>query len=428
MSFESAAATIDALSTDSDYYALLGLSRGCDEQSIKRAYRSAARRLHPDLPSNRGSREAAREFHQVREAYEVLQDPERRRRYDLYGRDGGVFGSVSGATPRGTAPDFNLHTRAGEGVASIFEDLFAVDESIKAQTQRRARSPWNPSDLGAMSPEDMPSSSGYGSSAEAKTSANPSGHRFGFDPEALAEAALAGDLASADRMTARIEGKRTEPRLSPSPGPISVPDNDIVAGSDAVAPLTGDQLRVSVKVPFLTAAVGGPYSVSYRVPGPDGEWMLEEFDIAVPPGTHSGMESRCGARGHFGVGGGARGDVVLELLVGEHPWFRRVGADVYLDLPLSLGEAAAGCQIEVPTVRGQVTARIPPGVRSGQQIRLRGQGIDSGSSRGHQVLCVQVQVPRGLREEHIEALRKIDEETGYDPRAAIWMDDESGEP
>ena len=207
-----------------------------------------------------------------------------------------------------------------------------------------------------------------------------------------------------------------------------MPDRPLSAGSDAVAPLTGDELRVSVKVPFLTAAVGGPYRVSYRVPGPDGEWMVEEFDIAVPAGTQSGMESRCAARGHFGVGGGARGDVVLELLVGEHPWFRRVGADVYLDLPLSLGEAAAGCQIEVPTVRGRVTARIPPGVRSGQQIRLRDQGIDSGSSRGHEVLCVQVQVPRGLREEHIEALRKIDEETGYDPRAAIWMDDESGEP
>jgi len=277
-----------------------------------------------------------------------------------------------------------------------------------------------------MRPEDMPASSGYGTSAEAKASANHSGHRFGFDPEALAEAALAGDLASADRMTARIEG-RAEPQPSPPPGPIPAPGNEVIAGSDAVASLAGDELRVSVKVPFLTAAVGGPYCVSYRVPGPDGEWMLEEFDIAVPPGTHSGMESRCAAKGHFGVGGGARGDVVLELLVGDHPWFRRVGADVYLDLPLSLGEAAAGCQIEVPTVRGRVTARIPPGVRSGQQIRLRGQGIDSGSSRGHQVLCVQVQVPRGLREEHIEALRKIDEETGYDPRAGIWMDDESVE-
>ena len=411
------------MSANFDYYDLLGISRGCDQQSVKRAYRSAARRLHPDLPANKGSREAARQFHQVREAYEVLQDPERRRRYDLYGRDGGVFGVAPGAAARGTAPDFNLHTRAGEGVASIFEDLFAVDESIKAQTQRRARSPWNPSDLGAIRPEDVPSSTGYGASAESTTAKNPSGHRFGFDPEALAEAALAGDLAAADRMVGQVPGKRPAPLSAPGPVPVAEPA--VSDAADAVAPLTGDELRVSIKVPFLTAAVGGRYRVSYRVPGPDGEWMLEEFDIAVPSGTHSGMESRCEARGHFGAAGGARGAVVLELLVGEHPWFRRVGADVYIDLPLSLGEAATGCQIQVPTVRGRVTARIPSGVRSGQQIRLREQGIDSGSSRGHQVLCVQVQVPRGLREEHIDALRKIDEETGFDPRAGIWMDDDS---
>ena len=366
----------------------------------------------------------SRQFHQVREAYEVLQDPERRRRYDLYGRDGGVFGAGGVPSARGTAPEFKLHTRAGEGVASIFEDLFAVDESLKAQTQRRARSPWNPSDLGEVLPEDMPASAGYGSSAQTKSRANPSGHRFGFDPEALAEAALAGDLASADRMTARISGSRPSHEPVPDSGPVPPAMPGFSAGSDAVAPLTGDQLRVSVKVPFLIAALGGRFEVSYRVPGPDDEWALEEFDIAVPSGTHSGTESRCAARGHFGVGGGARGDVVLELQVSEHPWFRRVGADVYLDLPLSLGEAAAGCQIEVPTVRGLVTARIPPSVRSGQQIRLRDQGLDSGSSRGHQVLCVQVQVPRGLRAEHIEALRKIDHETGYDPRAGIWMEDE----
>ena len=224
-------------------------------------------------------------------------------------------------------------------------------------------------------------------------------------------------------MVGQVPGKRPAPLSAPGPVPVAEPA--VSDAADAVAPLTGDELRVSIKVPFLTAAVGGRYRVSYRVPGPDGEWMLEEFDIAVPSGTHSGMESRCEARGHFGAAGGARGAVVLELLVGEHPWFRRVGADVYIDLPLSLGEAATGCQIQVPTVRGRVTARIPSGVRSGQQIRLREQGIDSGSSRGHQVLCVQVQVPRGLREEHIDALRKIDEETGFDPRAGIWMDDDS---
>jgi len=416
-----------AVSSASDYYDLLGLARDCDQQSVKRAYRTAARRLHPDLPTNRGSRDAAREFRQVREAYEVLQDPERRRRYDLYGRDGGVFGVASGHSAGSSMePDFKLHTRTGEGVASIFEDLFAVDESLRAQTSRKARSPWNPSDLGAMEAEDRPESHSYANVAEQEFGSPGSGHRFGFDPEALAEAALAGDLSAADRVVSLQD--RRHAADSGVDRPVAASALGLSAGSDAVAPLTGDTLRVSVKVPFITAAVGGPYTVKYRVPGADGEWMLEEFDIAVPPGTHSGMESRCAGRGHFGVGGGGRGEAVLELLVADHPWFRRVGADVYLDLPLSVGEAAAGCQLDVPTVHGIVKARIPAGVRSGQQIRLRGQGLESGSSRGHQVLCVQVQVPRGLSDEHIETLQRIDRETGYDPRAGVWMDGDSEDP
>jgi len=410
-----------------DYYDLLGLQRDCDQPSLKRAYRSAARRLHPDLPANRGQRDAAREFRQVREAYEVLQDPERRRRYDLYGRAAGVFGATAGGSGSSSEPDFKLRTRTGEGVASIFEDLFAVDESLRQTTSRRPRSPWNPSDLGDLEPGDLPDSDDW--TARPAAGAAGSSHRFGFDPEALAEAALAGDLNAADNSVrktafpatgARPAAARRMPIEAPEPGPS--------AGSDAVAPLTGDELRVSVKVPFITAAVGGRYTVKYRVPDASGEWMLEEFDIAVPPGTHSGMESRCAGHGHFGVGGGGRGEAVLELLVGEHPWFRRVGADIYLDLPLSLGEAAAGCQLDVPTVHGPVRAKIPAGVRSGQQIRLRDQGLESGSSRGHQVLCVQVQVPRGISDEHIEALQRIDQETGYDPRAGIWLDGDSEDP
>ena len=95
---------------------------------------------------------------------------------------------------------------------------------------------------------------------------------------------------------------------------------------------------------------------------------------------------------------------------------------------MTVSEAAAGCELEVPTVHGPVQARIPAAVRSGQQIRLRGHGLDSGSSRGHQVLCVQVQVPRGLSDEHIAALKRIDEETGCDPRAGIWLHGDSEDP
>ena len=192
-------ATIEGVPAAPDYYDLLGLARDCDQHSVKRAYRTAARRLHPDLPGNRGSRSSAREFRLVREAYEVLQDPERRRRYDLYGRDGGVFGVGPGPSGAGsTEPEFNLHTRAGEGVASIFEDLFAVDESLRTQTGRRPPSPWNPSDLGAHAPEDLPQTPGLGGNSEAGTQSGFSGHRFGFDPEALAEAAMAGDLSAAN--------------------------------------------------------------------------------------------------------------------------------------------------------------------------------------------------------------------------------------
>ena len=397
-----------------DYYKVLGLNQDCDQYSIKRAYRSAARRLHPDLPANKGSREAAREFRQVREAYEVLTDPERRRRYDLYGRDGGVFGVGQGRSGPAAEPGFELRTRAGEGVASIFADLFAVDDNIKAQTRRSAPSPWNPADLGAAQREDLPGSGRSVDSTGARGRTEPQ-HPFGFDPEALAEAALAGDLAEADSPFVRSEQLPSR-ELATGGEPVNIPTN----GAAGPGALDGDELRVAVCIPFLVAAVGGRHEVSYRVPDAAGEWRVECFDIAVPAGTQSGMESRCRERGHFGVGGGRRGDAVLELQVASHPWFRRSGFDVYLDLPLSPAEAAAGCQLDVPTVRGGVGVRVPAGVHTGQQIRLRGQGLDGGPVRGHQILCVQVQLSTELSQEHIEVLRKMDEETCFNPRSGLW--------
>ena len=423
-----------------DYYAILGVARNADDRDIKRAWRSAARSLHPDLPTNRGNAHAQRRFQLVKEAYDVLSDPEQRKDYDA-GRTpylrvaAGWTDGDPGPSQRQaqSAEDIELQTDTGEGVADIFASLFSGGGAAKpaankeslwdperlnrdGHASRGADSPkrssasgWRPEGDPAAGPAPDAGSSGGGWRPEYDPANEGRKQRWGFDPEDLAEAALKGDLAEADGMFSR-QGDAPDPWQQP--GARRNPPRQ-------EQPTRGEELSISLQVPFRTAALGGPHRTTYRVPDAHGNWSIEELTLALPAGFEDGGELRIAARGNPSRNGGPRGDLLVSIFVEDDPVFSRRGADVLVDLPLPPWEAASGCQLDVPTLQGSNRVRVPPGVRSGQKLRLRGLGLlGADGRRGHQELIIQIQLPPGLSREALSLLERLDELSDWSPRVA----------
>ncbi len=159
--------------------------------------------------------------------------------------------------------------------------------------------------------------------------------------------------------------------------------------------------------------------LSLRIERGDGE---ESIEVKIPPGVETGQKIR--VRGQVSsANGGPSGDIILFLHVAPHPYFRREGADIYLDVPVSVTEAVLGAKIEVPTLEGRGTVTLPPGTPSGGKLRLRGQGVikRGTSERGDQYVVVQIVPPKSLTDEEKALYEKLRDIGGHDPRKkASW--------
>jgi len=152
----------------------------------------------------------------------------------------------------------------------------------------------------------------------------------------------------------------------------------------------------------------------------DGE---ERLTVKIPEGIGDGGRIRLAGKGNSGTRGGWPGDLIIELEVQPHPYLRRDGKDVHLVCPLSASEAVSGTKVEVPTLDGSKTLSIPAGVRSGQRLRMRNKGMTeprSKGQRGHQFVEIQIVLPKDLNDEEKEALARMDERTGFNPRSKHW--------
>ena len=529
------------LHAEADYYTILGVDRGTDDATIKRAYRGQARNHHPDLPSNKGNPAAASRFKLINEAYEVLSDPRKKMLYDRFGKRGlsEQFKDWIPPEQRKKRPKIHagheeeLETEAGSDVASIFEDLFAKAGPTGA-AKKRNEDLWNPANLD-QGPVDEPEplrraqqggnkggSKGGGATAGGrfgpggfsmsdlkeglKAAAGYGGHSEGGGDKSdgpapawteamtggpVDEAAYSRDRGSSmprfHQQGEEPTGPRGKPRSRPAgrgrsmawepppededewvdggagpagwdePNPADgwIRDNNknrvepeppehqgpskrtrrgavdaqFSAGPRGerrrdgrdVAPRAGDDLHAVARIPLLTAVHGGRHTVSLRVPAADGSWCLEAVELNVPPGMEQGGTLRLRGQGHHGDGDARRGDLVLSLEVAPDSVFRIDGRDVVLELPLRPTEAAGGCRLEVPTLFGTAQVTVPPGIGSGQQIRLRGMGLpplDARSRKGDQLLTVQIQLPNRLSRKQLELLEQV--EDGFDPRRDLW--------
>ncbi|HTW94575.1 MAG TPA: J domain-containing protein [Tepidisphaeraceae bacterium] len=145
---------------------------------------------------------------------------------------------------------------------------------------------------------------------------------------------------------------------------------------------------------------------------------LETIDLKIPPGVKDGSRVRIKGRGQQTFGGES-GDLFIITSVQPHPYFRREGLDVYLDLPISLYESAFGAKVEVPTLDGKVTLTVPPGTSGGAKLRIKGKGIIRGSEQGDQFAVIKVIVPKDLDESDRQLIRKLQDKHPINARADV---------
>lgn len=146
------------------------------------------------------------------------------------------------------------------------------------------------------------------------------------------------------------------------------------------------------------------------------------FKVKIPGGVDSGAKLRASGHGEEGINGGPAGDLILFIVVQDHPYFTRQGANIHLTVPISLSEAALGASIEIPTMSGRVQMKVPAGTQSGREFRLRGKGFPNGglAARGDQLVRIEISVPQNLDVRSRELLREFAERNPHNPRLGLW--------
>ncbi len=347
-----------------DYYKILGVDKKASLNEIKKAYRKLARKYHPDL--NPGDKEAEAKFREIQEAYEVLSDPKKRAEYDRTGRVEEVFGMG----------DFDFKTGFegfdfSEFGTSPFRDFF--ESFFKARREK-----------------DVPQK----------------GTDIHYSMTISFDDAVKG-LTAPVRITRKItcpicggQGYQANKgkRICPS------------CRGTGKAHIQRGFMRFSTICSSCHGKGTIPEELCYRCHGSGHVDSVENIKVRIPPGVSDGR-LRVPGKGNDGKFGGPPGDLYILVNVQPHPIFRREGNNVYITMDISVTEAALGAKIEVPTIDGKATMKIPPGTHSGQVFRLRGKGIISPETgiRGDQFVEVRI-VPPPIDDEKIrELLRQLEE-------------------
>jgi DnaJ-class molecular chaperone len=180
----------------------------------------------------------------------------------------------------------------------------------------------------------------------------------------------------------------------------------------------GEDVEAEVEVPFQIAVEGGKYEIAL-----DRAGKTEHLSVKIPAGVDTGSVVRLGGQGQPGLNGGPAGDLLVRIRVAHHPWFRREGNNLLVDVPVTVTEAALGAKVEVPTLsEGTVVVTIPPGTSSGAKLRLRGKGIldRSTKERGDEFAVVKIVVPKKAGERARALFQELAEVEPQSPRKGLW--------
>ncbi|PIE60673.1 MAG: molecular chaperone DnaJ [Desulfobulbus propionicus] len=354
------------------YYDVLGVARDASSDTIKKAYRKKAMKYHPDR--NPGDVEAETKFKEAAEAYEVLSDAEKRQIYDRFGKEGLRNSGYSGP---GSSDDIFSH------INDIFGDIFGFGGRSR---KRDPNSPVQGDDLRYdMQISFMEAVHGVTrevdiNKRETCWTCEGSGARPGFRPDLCPSCQGRGQVI---RSQGFFQVSTTCPQCKGTGQFIKEPCNDC----------HGEGLVNKTK----------------------------KVSIRIPAGVDTGSRMRLTGEGEGGKRGGRSGDLYVIIHVEEHEHFQRDGQYIFLSLPIPMVQAALGCEVDVPTIYGTSTLKIPAGTQSGDRFTLAGEGVQSlrGGGKGDMIVEAKVLTPTRLSKEQKELLRefggacKAEEEEGF---------------
>lgn len=345
-----------------DYYEVLGVSKGSNKDEIKKAYRKLAKKYHPDL--NKDNPQAEEIFKEVNEAYQVLSDDEARARYDQLGH--AAFDQSAGGPGPGGFGDF----------FGDFGDIFDLFGGFSGGSRRRG--PTRGQDL-STTLEISFEEAAFGTKKTVKY------RRLSVCRKCNGNGAEPG--------TPIVECSQCHGR-----GQIQQEVNTIFGRSVTVrtCPTCGGDGRIAKTPCSLCRGEGRAYE-------------NEEIEINIPPGVDTGNRVIARGRGAKGEMGGEFGDLIINLKVRSHEIFKRDGANLLLDVPITFAQAALGDEIEVPTLEGVENYKIPAGIQSGETRRIRGKGLNhlNSNNKGDLILKIIVQTPKRLSQEERELFEKL---------------------
>lgn len=364
-----------------DYYEVLGVEKNVSEAELKKAYRRLAMKYHPDR--NPDDAEAEERFKEAKEAYEVLSDPQKRSAYDQFGH-AGVDPSMGGG---------GFHGGGGAGFGDIFDDIFG-DIFGGGGARRGGERVYRGADLQ-------------------------------YNLELTLEEAVFGTEARI-RVPVLVTCSHCD---GSGTAPGSEPVTCNTCGGVGQVRMQQGFFSVQQTCPRCRGAgkiITNPCVACH------GEGRVEEektLSVKVPAGVDTGDRIRLGGEGEAGINGGPAGDLYVQIRVKPHDIFTREGVDLHCEVPISIGVAALGGELEVPTLDGRVKLKIPAETQSGKLFRLRGKGVTSvrGGMTGDLICRTTVETPVNLTRRQKELLEEFEStlKAGgekHSPRASGWLD------
>jgi molecular chaperone DnaJ len=376
---------------EKDYYQVLGVPKNASQADIKKAYRKLAQQFHPD--ANPGNAEAEAKFKDVSSAYDVVGNTEKRKQYDQVrdmvgsgGYFGGAGGPGSGGFPGGGRVRVENFGDIGD-LGDLFGGLFGGMGGVGGRNRGARRQ-----------------AAARGADLETEV-------RVSFE-QAMDGANVPVKIRGAARCTT-CGGTGAEPGTSPitctqcgGTGQVSV--NQGLFQMAQTCPRCAGSGTV-IEHPCHTCRGSGHVQAT------------REFQVKIPAGVKDGARIRLAGRGEAPRMGGQPGDLYVVVRVQPHRVFGRRGSDLTVELPVSFSEAALGANVQVPTLNGPVTLKVPAGTPSGKTFRIRGKGAPTRSGHGDLMVTVKVDVPHKLSREQKDLLRRLQETERDSPRRPLGV-------
>ncbi len=360
-----------------DYYVVLGVDKGADDATIKKAYRSLAKKYHPDL--NPGDKKAEESFKEVNEAYSVLSDPEKKAKYDQFGHaafdptagggyGGGGFGGFGG---------FGDFGDIGDIFSSMFGGGFGGGSSSRRNGPRRGE------DIGvrvSLSFEEA----AFGLKKEITyqriqkcPDCSGSGAKSGTSAETCPQCKGNGQV----RVTQRMGGMQFQTTQTCSH----------CNGKGKI-----------IKSPCTNCKGTGYIKIS------------KKLDVTIPAGIDNGESIVARGQGNEGRNGGTAGDLIITVSVKSHSIFERDGYNLFCEVPITITDAILGAEIDIPTLDGNVKYKIPEGTQPETEFVLKQKGIQvvNSTRKGDLIFRVKIEIPKNLNEKQKESVKAFAESCG----------------